>query len=168
MRIIYNEFTKEILTVIAEDSGTVTALPPGTGVIQGSPQTLYLQALAIGLDASQIPGAPSMGSNILNDRERLIARLARCNNVKLRFLEENLSIAVSAEQSGQLLQAFVNVMLLLDSGDARTALMIVDQLPAALFYPCKIQGSTSLYETPEARKESYVIELQNIVNDLFE
>jgi hypothetical protein len=163
MRIVYNEFTKEINFFTIEDTADVIALPPGYSIIQGSPNTCYLQAIAVGIDTSEIPGM-----YVLDDRAKLIARLNRCKNCKLRFLEENLSATIDPARSAQLLQTFINVMLLLDAGDAKTALGAVMQIPGSYFPVTKIHGSTSLYEDGDARKESYVIELQKIVTDLFE
>jgi|ERR1044072_3266741 hypothetical protein len=163
MRIIYDEFTKEISLIEIVDSRDALALPPGVAMIQGTPNTCYLQAIAVGIDVTQIPG-----THVLDDKAKLNARLARCRNAKLRFLEENLSATIDPAHSAALLQTFINVMLLLDAGDAKTALGAVMQIPGSYFPVTRIYGSTSLYESGEARKESYVIELQKIVTDLFE
>jgi hypothetical protein len=95
-------------------------------------------------------------------REKILLRLSRCKELKLRYLEENTTITVSPEDSLQLLQAFSGLIGLLDVGEARMALGLVAQMPDAYF------AATEGYETDAERKNSYIVELQGIVTDLFD
>lgn len=156
MRVIYNKLTKEISQVVQDDN-SITLFPDDYGVIQGDADTVEVLAVALGLDVSQIPGL-----NMSPEKAKVLTRIARCKETKLRFLTENSTITIAAEQGGAVLQNFSTLLLLLEVGDAKTALAVVSQMPAELF------PVTPDYDTSAERKQSYVEELQNIVASLFE
>jgi hypothetical protein len=92
----------------------------------------------------------------------VLTRIYRCKNVKIRFLSENATVQINEAEGIQLLQNFQPLILLLEVGDAKTALSVLSQIPEFAFIV------TSGYETSETRKQTYVDELQSIVNDLFD
>lgn len=154
MRLVYNKLSKEVVTLI-EDDNSITSFPPDYGVIQGDIEMLSEIAAIQGIDVSQFEEL-----NMTNERKKVLLRLHRCKMVKLRFLEENASITI--ENSASLLQAFMNVSMLLDLGDAKTALTILQGMDEATF------PVTPAYADNAERKGSYVSELQEIVDTLFE
>jgi hypothetical protein len=156
MRVVYNKLSKEIVQVV-EDDNSITAFPPDLAVIQGDEGEIVTIAQALSLDITQIPNL-----TMTNERVKILQRIKRCQDLKLRFLEENATVTISSEQSAAQLQAFMSVMMLLDVGDARTSLAIVSQIPASVFV------LTQGYEDQQARKQSYIDELSNIVSELFE
>jgi hypothetical protein len=156
MRVVYNKLSKEIVQVV-EDDNSITAFPPDLAVIQGDEGEIVTIAQALSLDITQIPNL-----TMTNERVKILQRIKRCQDLKLRFLEENATVTISLQDSAAQLQAFMSVMLLLDVGDAKTALAVVSQIPASVFV------LTTSYENQEARKQSFVDELSSIVSELFE
>lgn len=156
MRVIYNKLSKEVVQVV-DDENSITAYPANLSVIQGDGDMIVLSAVAIGLDLSQIPNL-----NMTPERIKVLQRIKRCNEVKIRFLEENAKVTIEPQESAAQLQAFMTVMLLLDVGDAKTALGAVVQMPNSAFVV------TPPYESAIERKQTYIDELSQIVSDLFE
>lgn len=155
MRIVYNELSREVTQVIADDN-SITSFPLGYAVLQGSEQACLDMASLLGLDTTLIPNTMS------TERLKVLQRVKRCEDLRIRFLTENAELTITAEQAGQMAQNFMQVMLLLQNGEARTALGIVNSMPVDYF------PATSDHETSEARKQSYVNELASIVTDLFD
>lgn len=155
MRIVYNELSKEVTQVIQDDN-SITAFPPGYAVLQGTEQACLDIASLLGLDTTLIPNTMSP------ERLKVLQRVKRCEDLRIRFLSENAELTITAEEAGQIAQNFMNVMLLLQNGEARTALSIVSAMPNEYF------PVTSEHESSESRKQSYVNELAGIVTDLFD
>lgn len=155
MRVIFNRHTKEVVAVVDENQTSITWFPNEYGVIQGDINIIEGLAVELGLDLQQIPQL-----NISLEKQRLIYRLKRCRDVKIRFLEENATIYIP--NSIQMLQSFMTISLLLDMGDAKSALQILESVSPSIFLV------TIGYTSPEQRYETYINELQGIVNDLFD
>jgi len=155
MRIIYNELSKEIVQVVTDDN-SISAYPADLSVIQGSEQSCLDMAGILGLDTTLI------SNNMSPDRVKVLRRVHRCEQIRMRFLEENAQLSITAQQAGEMAAAFANVMMLLQNGEARTALTLISAMPSTNF------PVTTPYNTEEERQQSYIDELNGIITDLFE
>lgn len=156
MRIIFHRNTKEILAVI-EDEDSTTSIPHEYAMLQADPETVAHLAAATGLDITQIQGI-----DMSSEELRVIARIKKCEAIKVRYLAENITISLTPEQSGGQLTAFSQLLMLLSVGDAKTALTMLTQIPSEAFLV------TAGYTTTEERKETYRNELQQIIDTLFD
>src|SRR6478609_7767015 len=127
MRVIYNETTLGIVTT-TESDGSITNFPAGLQAIQGSIESIIVQAAALGLDLSQIPGL-----NLSTEEIRVRSRIAFAEKIRIKFLVENNKNTISSAENLAQMQAFFPVQQLLENNATQTAREILALIPAEAF-----------------------------------
>lgn len=156
MRVVYDLLSKAVVTVIKNDNDTMTAYPSHKyGVIQGDTEAIQKMAVALDLDVSAIPEI------VMNEATKRVYK-DRQMGQKLfnRFLAENKQITISTDQNLQQLSMLINVKMMLDAGALETARDMLAQIRGAAFIV------TPGYATGEARKQSYIDEINTYINSL--
>lgn len=147
MRVIYNTITKEVVTTTVND-GSITSYPVNTNVIQGDVESIVLQATALGINLSQIPGL-----NLSPELIRVYSDRAFGQKIFNRFLEENKRVILSTEQNVNQLTSFINLKQLLEAGAIETSRDLLYISPSDAFI------IVTPYITSDERKQSYINEL---------
>lgn len=163
IRVLYDTTNKQVSGIFEDVEGTFTAYPSNLAAVSGEPNVILDTAITLDLQLNSILDFFNDNNIQMNQNSiRVSMRRARCNAIEKRFLDENAEVTITPQAAGDLMNLFMPVMLLFKAGEARTALSIIQSIPNEAFV------LTPSYATSAERKQSYIDELQGIINDLFD
>lgn len=153
MRLLYNTSTLVAIAVV-EETNSITAYPEGIQSIQGSEESVIIQALALGVDISSITSL-----NIDPETRTRVRRQSFGKKIYNRFLDENIRMNIPTEANNAILQAFGPLFIALLAGAIQTTYdNLLPEGTTALFMP--VPG----YASAEERKQSFMNEMKDFLD----